>query len=261
MLILLKAILRRPLAESDLLSAAGSLLARPPLPPEVRDTLAGIRADREGTSVLDYWRGGFRSALREIAAEPTWGLQRAKLLATTVETYPLRALHAVAESAKHDESWLPRFRRAEPKLADASVETCKRLLTQHWLIALCTDVCLQVLGNRYYGVGRTKDRELELLDLWGTDLDKLRVALLDYVLDAALAENTRLNDIVRWHDDIARPLLDEEGRVLSALEEEVVHSNVDVQNVTAKRAELNEKKIAAERHLAALLSAADGPES
>src|ERR1017187_8583224 len=76
---LFKKLFNRPMSFADLLRRSEKNIKSPPLPKEWRD-LSVTLVGKSGVSNLEFWRTDYKSTLNEIAAEPTWSLQRIKLI-------------------------------------------------------------------------------------------------------------------------------------------------------------------------------------
>jgi hypothetical protein len=150
----------RPMSFSDLLRRSEKNIKNPPLPKEWRD-LSATLVGKSGVSNLDFWRTDYKSTLNEIAAEPAWSLQRAKLIGRILDWEGWRAARTASNGVKFVDAWKhlvennDAFKRA-PK------ENWDVLLTQIWLHALLSSACLMELGQQIYAIDNVKQNEIGL---------------------------------------------------------------------------------------------------
>ncbi|MBL0938511.1 MAG: DUF1819 family protein [Gemmatimonadaceae bacterium] len=244
MLARLKGVFQRALTEADLLHVIEHRIKTPPLSPEWLDVLATIRAKRDGGSLTELWRDRFRAKIREIASEPTWSLQRARVLRCIAETHGWTALHEATKEATNAEAWVDHFKEAFPEAAEASPETCNFLVLQHYVMALCTEACLVEIGSALYNVNQIKLLELQVLEAAHRETQVLQTRLRDRILTASRGDDDFRDALVEWHDEQCVPLLNAEWRSINALEEAVVADTFDVQK-DARQAEALQEKLAA----------------
>jgi hypothetical protein len=244
MLARLKGAFQRALTEADLLRVIEHRLMTPPMPQEWLDVLATIRAKSDGGSLTELWRDRFRADVKSIAGEPTWALQRARLLRRIAEAYGWTAFNAAMREATHQEAWLDTFKKAFPEAAAASPETSKSLITQHVIMAACTEACLEELGQAIYSVDKIKLMELQVLEAARRENQVLQTRLHDRILDAPTDDPELRDALIEWHDAHCVPLLNEEWRSLHAMEEAVVSGSFDSATSERQSAEFQRKLVA-----------------
>ena len=249
MLARLKGAFQRALSEADVLHVIEHRIKTPPLSQEWLDVLATIRAKRDGGSLTELWRDRFRAEVRGIASEPTWALQRARVLRSIAETYGWTALHAATKEATNREAWVDHFKKAFPEAVEASPETCDFLVLQHYIMALCTEACLVEIGRALYNVNQIKLLELQVLEAAHRETQVLQARLHDRILATSKDDGELRDALVEWHDEQCVPLLNAEWRSLAALEEAVVADTFDVDKAAWQSEALREKLTAVLREM------------
>jgi hypothetical protein len=99
-----KKMFNRPMSFADLLQRSEKNIKNPPLTKEWRD-LSATLVGKSGRSNLDFRRTDYKSTLNEIAAEPTWGLQRAKLIGRVLKWESWRAAPTATNDVKSVDAW------------------------------------------------------------------------------------------------------------------------------------------------------------
>lgn len=156
-----------------------------------------MRAKQDGSSLIEHWRQQFQDTLARVSGELTWELQRAQLLREIIETFDWSALHAAAKDVRHPDAWVGRFKDAFPKAASSTPETCRWLLTQAWILAICAGACLHELGERLYGVDAMKRAELDLVEAALREIQVTQVHVLDDVFEDCLIDPSLREALVR----------------------------------------------------------------
>lgn len=244
MLSRLKGAFQRTLSEADLLRVIEHRIKTPPMPQEWLDVLATLRAKSDGGSLTELWRDRFRADVKVIAGEPTWALQRARLLRQIAETYGWNALHAAMKESTHPEAWVNSFKEAFPKAESASPETCTFLVMQAFIMALCTETCLVELGQALYNVGEIKLMELQVLEAALRETQVLQARLHDHILEKSKDDPELRDAMIAWHDAHCVALMNDEWRSLDAMEEAVISDSFDSAK-SQRQSEEFQRKLAA----------------
>ncbi|WP_396216192.1 hypothetical protein [Gemmatimonas sp.] len=244
MLARLKSAFQRALSEGDLLRVIEHRIKTPPMPQDWLDAAASIRAKADGGSLLELWRERFRGEIKRIAEEPTWALQRAKLLERVMETYTWTALQAAIGDATHEAAWLGHVREGFPAMATLSPERCQQMITQQVLLAACTEACLVELGSALYNVDTLKRMELQVIEVTHRETQVLQVRLHDDLLTQSEGDPELRKALVAWHDTHCVSLLNAEWGKLSALEEAVRADAFDTRKAEEHRRSLQERLVA-----------------
>jgi hypothetical protein len=236
-----KKLFNRPMPSADLLRRSEENIKNPPLPKEWRDLAASL-VGKSGGSNLDFWRTDYKSTLNEIAAEPTWNLQRMKLIARILDWEGWRATRTASNDVKFVDAWKhlvennDAFNRA-PK------ENWNALLSQIWLHALLSSACLMELGQQLYAIDNVKQNEIGLHYEYEKEIKTLDVRSIEQMLkyvesyedDNALA----LGDL---KDEVLNPLIREQYRILALMREDIVNGNIDPQEIQRQMQILDEKR-------------------
>jgi hypothetical protein len=237
----LKSLFRKPLTQADLLQEGESLIRKPPLPPDLK---AGVleAVGRSGVNLLDYWRDYFKSQLGMISQEQSWGLQRAKLLKLVILEQGWQAAHIVAQTAQSTESWSHLLNDIE--WADgAEKKNLKGLLLQRWLVAILSDACLRTIGVRCYALDRTKELEIGICYEFDKEIKSLDVSLSDLMHTAVIEyRDDDARFIAAFKDDVVNPIIREQYKLLSLLEDDVANGSVDLASIGKKISSFNQRK-------------------
>lgn len=243
-----KKLLNRPLSFVALLRQSEKNIKNPPMPKEWRDLAASL-VGKSGGSNLDFWRTDYKSTLNEIAAEPTWSLQRAKLIARILDWEGWRAARTASNDVKFVDAWKHLVENNDA-FKRISKENWNALLSQIWLHALLSSACLMELGQQLYAIDNVKQNEIGLHYEYEKEIKTLDVKSSEQMLryveayedDNALA----LGDL---KDEVLNPLIREQYRLLALMREDIIHGNIDPQEIQTQIQLLDEKK----RSLAATL--------
>lgn len=242
MLAAIKGAFRRPLSEANLLQAADSYLRHPPFPQDYYDTLIGIKARRDGGSLIDLWRDEFRASLSEICREPTWSLQRTRLLHEIINNLYWSALWTASRDVRHPEAWIEQLLDAYPKLRGKTADTCDFLLCQRWMVAICKNVCFQSLGERLYGIDEMKKAELVLFETFEVDLQKVQIGLQDYIQTKSGDDPEIGQELIMWYDNEVVPILNDEWKLLRSIEDEIANGAIDIKRTETRVAGLQARR-------------------
>src|SRR5579872_2252965 len=221
----LKSLFKRPLTHADLLQEGEGLIRNPPLPSDLKASVLGV-VGRSGVNLLDYWRDYFKSQLKEISQEQSWGLQRTKLLKLVILEQGWRAAHVVAQTAHSTDSWSHLLNDAD-WASGVEKKNLKKLLLQRWLVAILSDACLRTIGARSYALDRTKELEIGLFYEFNKEIKSLDVSLLD-LMHTALIEyrDDDARFIAAFKDDVVNPIIREQYGILSTLEDDIANGSV-----------------------------------
>jgi hypothetical protein len=236
-----KKLFNRPLSFADLLRRSEKNIKTPPLPKEWRDLAASL-VGRSGGSNLEFWRTDYRSTLNEIAAEPTWSLQRAKLIGRILDWEGWRAARTASNDVKFVDAWKHLVENNDA-FKRTSKENWDVLLTQVWLHALLSSACLTELGQRLYAIDDAKQSEMRLHYEYEREIKTLDVKSIEQMLkciDAYEDDNAlALGDI---KDEILNPLIREQYRLLALMREDIINRNIDPQEIQTQIQLLDKKK-------------------
>jgi hypothetical protein len=242
---IVKAFLRRPFTYRELVDAAGPLLATPPLPQELHDFMATL-VGQSGESLLGYWRRDFQGVLEQIASEPSWGRQRAKLLRILVAQTSYQSLHTAIKDVRHVEAWAG-YIAGHPVFAklQKSDPQWSFLFEQLWLISLLHDACLVEIGETLYGIDDRKLTELNALREYRKMLQSQRIKLMDKFIsmsddgDADTAET-----VAELYDQFMGPVVSGETELLHRMTEEIVNSKLDGHRAAQDLERLENERVA-----------------
>jgi hypothetical protein len=238
MAILLKTLFKRPFTLRDLEESSASLLARPPLPVELREAAARA-VGRNGKSLIDWWRQSYALDLKSIAEHKSWDRQRATLLKIVLDQLIFSSIHNATKDVHHVEAWahcvqdMDAF-KAVPK------QQWEGLLFQAWLASILTETCLQTIGTRLYGIDKLKELELELFASWVKDTRTLDVAMLDYaltLLDKQQDEDARY--VAAFKDDEVNPLVADRFGLMHQMSEAIANDTLNLDRVRQRMDELS----------------------
>src|SRR5436190_9760390 len=104
MTIFLKALFKRPFSLRDLEESSASLLARPPLPPNLLASTQG-RVGKNGKSLIDWWRESYVLDLKEISDNRSWSQQRTALLKIVLEQLVFNSIYCATKDVHHVAAW------------------------------------------------------------------------------------------------------------------------------------------------------------
>lgn len=234
-------ILRRPFTIAALREAADKYIANPPVTAEFRDMLATLKG-QTNCSFLDSWRDEFDHILSNISEGPSWGAQRANLLKKMLIETSWLSGYTVSRECRHVDSW-KYFLPANFHDGRITDQQLSFLLLQRFLQALISFGVLQMVGQTCYWVSTTKLTELDLYKEMDIEIKRFVTKASDVVLDFAdQGDEFAVSDVARiraeYLDPISRELIDE----LSFVEEELVHSSVDVHKLRSSRQRVGAKK-------------------
>ena len=238
---LFKKLFNRPLSSAVLLRQSEKNIKNPPLPKEWRD-LAATLVGKSGVSNLDFWRTDYRSALNEIAAEPTWSLQRAKLIGRILDWEGWRAARTASNDVKFVDAWKHLVENNDA-FKTAPKENWDILLTQIWFHALLSSACLIELGQQLYPIDAVKENEIGLYYEYEKEVKTLDVKSIEQMLkyvDAYEDDNAlALGDL---KDKVLNPLIREQYRLLALMREDIINGNIDPQEIQTQIQLLDKKK-------------------
>jgi hypothetical protein len=242
---LIKRVLHTRFTEADLLGASGNMISQTPFPTELRESFASI-TDRDGRSLLDVWRTLFQKEIHSIAEKPTWDLQKAAMLDTTLSWKSWEAIYRVSEKAKHLESWgfvvrdNPAFKAVEPE------GWSRRILEMFW-IGLASSSCLEALGFNLFGFKTTKSTEIQLYMEYEKEIRTLDVSWQDLIHDwshrasATVEDTATVEDLKNIKDNEVNPIIAAQFRLLSTMRDEIVYGTLNVKGFEQKFRELQAK--------------------
>ncbi|OWV87454.1 hypothetical protein [Rhizobium sp. R693] len=230
---ILKRLLKRPFSSADLLNLAAHNIAKPPLPPKMYEAAAGLVGKR-GVSLLDYWRDGFSVQLGEVAAQPTWQLQRSKLLRAVLTENGWCDVFACTNGIDSTDAWAHlvadlEFFQAFPK------DTWKTVLLQRYIIALLNAACLIELGHKAFALTKLKEIELKLHSEYYREILKLDFSINQMI--ASLVDEEEDEQALRLADEkdnIINPLIADQYKLLALIAEQIANSEIDLSSLKAK---------------------------
>jgi hypothetical protein len=249
MLAKLKGAFKRAMSQADLVRAIDHRLTTPPLPPEWREVLAATRGKADGTSLLNLWREEFRGTLDGIAAEPTWALQRARLLKGITNTYLWSAFHAAMKEAKFAESWIETVNNTYPKARGLSAESAARLVSQRTTLSACTEACLIELGEALYGIEQIKQAQLEVLAAAYRETQVLSVRINDRMNEDGVGDPELREALDAWYDEDVAPLMAAEWRTVDVMEEAILSDTFEVERFANHTEQLKARLVPALRRM------------
>ncbi|MGO7755295.1 hypothetical protein ACC817_08255 [Rhizobium ruizarguesonis] len=230
---ILKRLLKRPFSSADLLGLAAHNISKPPLPPQMYEAAAGMVGKR-GVSLLDHWREGFSVQLGEVAAQPTWQLQRSKLLRLVLVENGWCDVFACTNGIETLDTWVHLvadldYFKAFPK------DTWKSLLLQRHVTALLSAACLMEVGHKVYALTKLKEIELKLHSEYYREILKLDFSINQMVV--ALVDEEQDEQAFRLadaKDEVINPLIDDQYKLLALIAEQIANSEIDLSLVKAK---------------------------
>lgn len=188
---LAKRFTRLPMSEADVLSAAGSLIANPPIPDDMRAALtAGKYANNE--TFLDGWRSMMRLLYAQIAAEKTWKLQRQKLIHFRVAAATWIGLYKAVGAETPTYLWKS-YVEGIGEFASNPESSWAKILPRTWYFAVLQNAVLSVLGKVCYATNEELERHLDALASLREDAIKKGVVVDRHIndlneIDPAFAE-------------------------------------------------------------------------
>jgi hypothetical protein len=238
MAILLKAIFKRPFTLHDLEESSASLLARPPLPEELREAVAR-NVGRNGKSLIDWWRESYVLDLKAIAQNKSWSRQRATLLKIVLDQMVFRSIYTATKDVHRVEAW-QHYVQDMDVFKPVSKQEWPGLVFQLWLTCLLTSSCLETIGMRLYGIDKLKELELDLFVSWAQDTRTLDVSMLDYaltLLDKQQDEDARF--VAAFKDDEVTPLIAERFTLMHQMSELIANDRLNLDRVRQRMDELS----------------------
>jgi hypothetical protein len=241
MRLLLKSLLHRRFAYDELRQDADHFFVRPPLPPDLRDSLAKLRG-KSGDSLLDFWRRLFDEDVRMVCEAPTWQAQRAALLRAILRETTWRALWVAAKECRHTQSWAHLVEN-DPIIGKSEEAVRDGQLFQRYLLAVTTIACLTSIGRTRYGIDEQKVTETEVFYLFDLEIKRLDISILDYAMDLADAlDDETAHAIADFKDEEVNPIIHQQIESLSLAQEQIVQGRLDVQALRASVAEVGRRK-------------------
>lgn len=240
-MIVLKSLFKTPLTSRDALGLLANLIASPPLPKEMYEAAAGL-VGKNGTSLLDFWRSGFKDQLTEITSERTWALQRSRLLRSVLVETGWRALFTSAKEQKHVEAWAHlvdsnNYFSSFPKSSWSSI------LAQRHLMAILSGACFLHLGTKAYRVDNAKALELDLYLEYYKEILLLDLRVQGMALAAVdQYEDAEASRIAEIKDEVINPLLSEQYRVLHLMADQIANATLEVINIKVSMDALQARK-------------------
>lgn len=132
----------------------------PFLPSDLSDAMAQLRG-QSNESLADYARKHLDQRMREIAEEPTWEAQRARVTRAILIEGTSENLYDVVIEAKHHEAWVDQV-ADHPIYKDRPAEQQVALLAQRKAVAFFARLSLLGLGGAVSWVSDRKANELEV---------------------------------------------------------------------------------------------------
>ncbi len=236
-----KKLFNRPLSSAALLRQSEKNIKNPPLPKEWRDLAASL-VGKSGGSNLDFWRTDYKSTLNEIAAEPTWSLQRIKLIARILDWEGWRATRMASKDVKFVDAW-KHFVENNDAFKRSSKENWDVLLSQIWLHALLSSACLMELGQKLYAIDDVKQNEIGLHFEYEKEIKALDVKSIEQMLKCVESyEDDNALSLGDLKDEVLNPLIREQYRLLALMREGIINGNIDPQEIQTQIQLLDKKK-------------------
>jgi hypothetical protein len=192
---LVKRFLRKPMTVDDLLVVAGSLVANPPLPDEIRTILIKHEL-ADGRSWLDHWRTEMNQFIATIAKEKTWKLQRHALIKYRVSAADWMALYQAVQNEKRISLWKD-FVKDIDEFVGNNEALWPTILIKTDIYAKLNTKILSIVGAACYGIAKKTDQYLDaLMKLRQEQIEKTLV-LKRFLLDADW-HNEHDRDLAFW---------------------------------------------------------------
>jgi hypothetical protein len=238
---------RRALSRSDLFSFCEPLLKQPAVPPVLLQRMQEtfVRYSGELISLVEFYRRfHLTPALDKIANEATWHRQRATCLREILdEAHWSNWQYAM----KHTESdWgkeiiLGKLRALWP---NATIEELKGYLLQFYLVTICTNAVLATVAQAFYGVGKTKQLEIELYTQYGREIDLLDTSIMDFAFRHHADDLDAANNIATWKDQKLNPVLEKMYRHLTSTKDQIIEDTFAIENFKRISDQLDGQKAA-----------------
>ncbi|MFS2176752.1 hypothetical protein ACCC98_12445 [Rhizobium pisi] len=249
---ILKRLLKRPFSAADLLGFAAHSISEPPLPPQMYEAAAGMVGKR-GISLLDHWRECFSAQLGEVAAQPTWQLQRSKILRLVLAENGWCDVFACTNEVGSPDAWAHLVANLDyfktfPK------DAWKSVLLQRYVTALLSAACLMEVAHKVYALTKLKEIELKVYSEYYREILKLDFSINQLVATLIDEEqDDQALELAGVKDEVINPLIADQYKLLALIAEQIANSKIDLPSVKAKMDAFDARK----RELIDALQASD----
>ncbi len=224
--VLLKRATRRKMGIGDLLSVGGSLIAKPPEFHGWAKTLSE-RKYSTGQTLLDGWREEIKGYLSQIAGEPTWELQKLRLLKIYLSMARWNGVYkAISGGNERSIVWHEWVRDLTDFKNLPSEEWLFRLTILH-MYAAYNGAVLAIVGIGCYGLSAETRRLVHAYQEMEVEGHRNNI-LVNEALQALADQDEDLHRrVYRDHADELAQVMRESNYLMRALSESIATERVD----------------------------------
>jgi hypothetical protein len=251
---LLNALLGRGYSYDDLLKEGAPFLSNPKLPAGFPEVLSYF--DGRKRTYIEVIQLGFKEYLKQIADKRTKAEQRTELLKIRLEELAWHAIERAAKDAKYVQSWEHFIEKGSIWFETYPKTEWKRQLTGRFMGALVMGAWLSGVGRTLYGVEDYIESALELYEHYDTEIKTLNVSMFELIFEKlSNHEDEEGLKISKLHDEVIRPLIDEQYAILDRLAADIKANTIDVDYYKSQFARIDEIK----KHIAGAVIASAIP--